>query len=123
MSGSILLGQSITFTSTVSGGYTPYSYQWYLDNAPVPGATSTLWAFTPTTSGIYYVCLKVTDANSNTMRSETARITVATVPVGGYSISIEGHTTAEPLTLYLAMIAISAIGFTTMKRKTIKRRK
>jgi hypothetical protein len=81
LSASILVGQSVTFTSTVSGGYTPYSYQWYLNGASVSGATSNTWTFTPTISGIYYVHLKVTDAKANTAQSETARITVATVTV------------------------------------------
>jgi outer membrane protein assembly factor BamB len=81
LSASILVGQSVTFTSTVSGGYAPYAYQWYLNGAPVSGATSNIWTFTPTASGIYYVHLKVTDAKANTAQSDTARITVATVTV------------------------------------------
>jgi parallel beta-helix repeat protein len=81
LSASILVGQSVTFTSTVSGGYTPYTYQWYLNGAPVSGATTNTWTFTPTASGMYNVYLKVTDAMSNTAQSETARITVAAVTV------------------------------------------
>jgi hypothetical protein len=81
LSASILVGQSVTFTSTVSGGYTPYNYQWYLNGNPVSGATSNTWTFTPTASGIYNVHLKVTDAKANTAQSETACITVATVTV------------------------------------------
>jgi lysozyme len=81
LSASILVGQSVTFTSTVSGGYTPYSYQWFLNGNPVSGATSASWTFIPTSSGIYYVHLKVTDDKGNTAQSETARITVATVTV------------------------------------------
>jgi PKD repeat protein len=81
LSASILVGQSVTFTSTVSGGVTPYSYQWYLNGAPVSGATSASWTFTPTSSGVYYVHLRVTDAKANTAQSESARITVAAVTV------------------------------------------
>jgi parallel beta-helix repeat protein len=81
LSASILVGQSVAFTSTVSGGYTPYAYQWYLNGNPVSGATSNIWTFTPTASGIYYVYLKVTDAKANTAQSETACVTVATVTV------------------------------------------
>ena len=47
MSASILVGQSVTFTSTAAGGYLPYSYQWYLNGAPVSGAMLSNWAFTP----------------------------------------------------------------------------
>jgi len=122
-SASILVGQSAIFTSTVSGGYTPYSYQWYLNGAPVSGATSPSWTFTPTTSGIYYVYLKVTDAKANTVQSDTARITVAAVPVGGYSISIQALATATPLTPCLILTAILTIAFTTIKRKTTRKTK
>jgi hypothetical protein len=123
LSASILVGQSTTCTSTVSGGYTPYSYQWYLNGNPVSGATANTWTFTPTTGGIYYVYLKVTDAKTNTAQSETARITVATVPVGGYSIPIQGQATAKPLTPYLILTAILSIAFTTIKRKTARKTK
>jgi len=116
-SASILIGQSVTFTSIVSDGYTPYTYQWYLNGAPVSGATSNTWTFTPSTSGIYYVYLKVTDAIGNTTQSETARITVAAVPVGGYSFPIKGYTTEKPLTLYLALVAILTVSFTIAKRR------
>jgi len=75
LSASILIGQSVTFTSTVSGGYPPYSYQWYLNGNRVSGATSNTWTFTPTTSGIFYVYLNVTDGKGNTAQSETAQIT------------------------------------------------
>jgi hypothetical protein len=123
LSASILVGQSVTFTSTVSGGYTPYAYQWYLNGDPVSGATSASWTFTPTTSGIYYIHLQVTDAKDNTAQSDTARITVAAVPVGGYSIPIQAPATATPLTTYLILTAILTIVFTTVKRKTIRKNK
>jgi PKD repeat protein len=117
MSASILVSQSVTFTSTVSGGYTPYSYQWYLNGNPVSGATTDTWTFTPTTSGIYYIYLKVADAEANTAQSDTARITAATVPVGGYSIPIQLPTTAKPVTPYIALLTILTAIFITVKRK------
>jgi parallel beta-helix repeat protein len=122
LSASILVGQSVTFTSTVSGGYTLYSYQWYLNSAPVSGATSASWTFTPTTSGIYYVHLKITDSKSNTAQSETARITVSTVPVGGYSIPIQVSTKAEPIIPYIALIATLTAIFTKLRPKTKRKR-
>ena len=122
LSASMLVGQSVTFTSTVSGGYTPYSYQWYLNGNPVSGATSASWTFTPTTSGIYYVYLKVTDAKGNTAQSDTARIVVSTVPVGGYSIPIQLPTTAKPVTLHIALLTILTALFITIKRKAKRKR-
>lgn len=120
LSASINVGNSITFASTVSGGTPPYSYQWYLDGSPVSGGTSNSWTFTPTTSGIYYVYLKVTDAFDNTAQSETARIEVASVPVGGYSLPIEKHASEMPLAHYLTLMAVIAIGFIVVRRKTVK---
>jgi hypothetical protein len=122
LSVSILVGQSVTFTSTVSGGYLSYSYQWYLNGAPVSGAASNTWTFTPTTSGIYYVYLKVTDAKGNTAQSETARITVATVPVGGYSIPIQLPTSEKPVTIHIALLTILTALFITIKWKAKRKR-
>lgn len=121
LSASILVGQSVTFTSTASGGTQPYTYQWYLNGNPVSGATSPSWTFTPTTSGIYYIYLKVTDNKGNTAQSDTARIAVATVPVGGYSIPIQLPTTAKPATLQIALLTILTAIFITIKMKTKRR--
>jgi len=122
LSTSILVGQSVTFTSTVSGGYTPYTYQWYLNGALVSGAPSNTWTFTSTTSGIYYIHLKVTDAKGNTAQSETARITVSTPPVGGYSFPIQVSTKAEPVLPYIALIAILTAILTKLRPKTKRKR-
>src|SRR5665647_3636516 len=56
------LGKSQNFNASVSGGRLPYSYQWYLNNSAVLGATSQSWTFTPTSIGHYKVYLNVTDA-------------------------------------------------------------
>lgn len=119
MSASILVGQSVEFTSTVSGGYSPYSYQWYLNGNPVSGATSSSWAFTPTSTGIYYVYLKVTDANSNTAQSDTARITVTapSPPVGGYSVSLTKPIAKTPLICYTILLTAFGTLITLIKRK------
>jgi hypothetical protein len=106
MSASILPGQPVTFTSNVCGGYPPYSYQWYLNSNPVSGATLNSWTFTPTTGGIYYVYLKVTDANNNVVQSDTARITVTSIPVGGYSVSLSKGTSASQTAAYVALVAL-----------------
>jgi hypothetical protein len=123
LSASMLVGQSVTFTSTVSGGYTPYTYQWYLNGNPVSGATSNTWTFTPTSSGIYYVHLKVTDAKGNTAQSETARVSVATVPVGGYSVPIDRYIIAKPVMLYFASVAILSTAFAVIRRKAHRKTK
>jgi len=78
LSASIPVGQPVTFTSTVSGGYTPYTYQWYLNDTQVSGATMNNWTFTPTTLGTYIVHLKVTDAYNSTVQSQNALIVCGT---------------------------------------------
>ena len=80
MSATIYLGQSVNFSSTVSGGTSPYTYQWYLNGNPVSGATSGSWTFTPSAVGVYNVYLKVIDVNSTTAQSGTAQVTV-TLPL------------------------------------------
>jgi hypothetical protein len=120
-SAAIYLGNSVSLTSAVSGGTQPYTYQWYLDGNPVSGATLSTWIFTPTSSGIYYVYLTVTDANSNTAQSSAARITVfPTPPVGGYtdnSISIVKQAPRTSLGAYVALVALFATGLSLRKRK------
>ena len=118
LSASILVGQKVTFTSTVSGGYTPYSYQWYLNGNPVSGATLNTWTFQPTTSGTYYIYLKVIDNKGNTAQSDTARITVATVPVGGFSIPTQAHEKTAPTSSYIVLTAMLTLAWTITKRKT-----
>jgi len=116
-SASILVGQSVTFTSSVSGGYPPYSYQWYLGGSQVSGATSASWTFTPTASGICYVYLQVKDATNNIAQSETARITVSSVPVGGYTISLTKQTPISHITAYTMLIALFGAALSLIKRK------
>ncbi|MEM2971066.1 MAG: PKD domain-containing protein [Candidatus Bathyarchaeia archaeon] len=118
-SASILLGEQVTFTSTVSGGYTPYKYQWYLNDEPVSGAIGNSWNFTPTTSGRYYVYLEVTDANGNKAQSETARIMVSTVQVGGYTTSITKQTSTftPQITAYAALTLLFGAILSLTKRK------
>jgi hypothetical protein len=65
---SIDQGQSVSFTSSVSGGTSPYTYQWYSGaSSTCTSDTTTLGTLTtqyvsPSTNTYY--CLKVTDANS-----------------------------------------------------------
>ena len=71
------LGQSQTFQSTVTGGTSPYSFQWYLNNTSVLGANSQNWTFTPNVAGHYKVYLNITDAlNIKTQSNIVTDITV-----------------------------------------------
>lgn len=114
------VGQSVKFNSSTSGGLSPYTYQWYLNEAPISGANTTSWTFTPTTGGTYYVYLKVTDVVGNTAQSETARIMVTTVPVGGYSISIQPSIKVKLAASYIILLIILTAIFIIIKQKTEK---
>ena len=79
------VGQSQLFTSSASGGTSPYSYQWVLNGIPVPGATSATWTFTPTSPGSYTIYVNVTDSVSTAITSNTATATVNTAPSASIS--------------------------------------
>ena len=70
------VGQSQTFTSSISGGTSPYTYQWYLNGASVSGATSASWTFTAETSGPFTVYVSVHDEAGALETSNTAAVTV-----------------------------------------------
>jgi peptidoglycan/xylan/chitin deacetylase (PgdA/CDA1 family) len=63
------IGQSQTFSSSVSEGNPPFKYQWYLNGTAVSGATDISWVFTPATAGTYEVYLNVTDGLNFEVRS------------------------------------------------------
>jgi hypothetical protein len=94
-----------------------------LNGNPVSGATSENWTFTPTTSGINYVQLKVTDAKGNTAQSDVARVLAASVPVGGYSIPMQAPTKVELIIFYTALVATITTTFTTIKHKITRKTK
>ena len=117
ISASIMVGQQVTFTSTVSGGTPPYTYQWLVNNNPVPGATSDNFTFMPTTPGIYYMVLKVTDANGATAQSEPARIMVSAVSVGGCSVVLTENASITPTATYVMLVALFGLLLSLTKRK------
>jgi hypothetical protein len=114
---SILIGQSVTFTSTVLEGYPPYTYQWYVDDVLQPLETGISFTFKPAASGIYYVYLKVTDSHNNTAQSETARVFVQGLPFGGYSVSSTKSPAKTPLIFYTALLAVFSAMIILIKRK------
>jgi peptidoglycan/xylan/chitin deacetylase (PgdA/CDA1 family) len=55
------IGQSQTFSSSISGLNQIISYQWYLNSSAVSGATTPNWTFRPSSTGNFIVYLNVTD--------------------------------------------------------------
>jgi archaellum component FlaF (FlaF/FlaG flagellin family) len=76
-SASVAVNQSLLFTSNVSGGTAPYSYQWYLDGSAVSGANSSSWTLALQTMGNCSVYLNVTDSLGNSANSNQASVSVA----------------------------------------------
>jgi len=73
------VGQSLNFTSTVSGGTLPYKYQWYLDGNQVLSVNQTTWTFTPSwPQGVltHSVYVLVTDKQFHVTYSNTATISL-----------------------------------------------
>ncbi len=76
------VGQSQMFTSSVSGGTGPFSYQWYVNGAAVPGATASTFNYTASDVGSVTIYVRVTDSASVpvTAQSNTASVTVNAPP-------------------------------------------
>jgi hypothetical protein len=72
------VGQSTIFTSNVSGGTNPYSYQWYLNGTLVSGATGPTHTFAPSANGSVSVYLMVNDSATipASAMSDTATVLV-----------------------------------------------
>jgi hypothetical protein len=117
LSTTIHTGQSVTFSSTVTGGSLPYSYQWYLDDHPFPGATTWNWTFTPSSSGVYFIYLRVTDTGNTIAQSQTARVDVISTPVGGISISQEKPLPTASIATYIALVGLLGAVLSITKRK------
>jgi parallel beta-helix repeat protein len=77
------VGQSQTLNSTVSGGTSPYSYQWYVNGTAVSGATGPTWTYKSTSAGSYIINLRATDSaapTANAVASNIATFTVDALP-------------------------------------------
>ncbi len=72
--------QSTLFTSSLYGGTSPYTYQWYLSDTLVSDATSSSWTFTPHSSGSYTVYVNATDNVGARAKSSIATVTVNPKP-------------------------------------------
>jgi len=97
-------------------------YRWDFGDGNKTTITTPIIYHSFRSSGIYYVTLTVYSPGAIPETNSTSRrITVISIPVGGYSLPIEAHATEKPLSPYLALIAILAIGFTAIKRKTTRK--
>ena len=89
VSASPTVGSPVTFTATVTGGTTPYSYSWNFGDSSSPGTTNPV-SHTYTSKGAKTVALTVTDANTATGTSSQ------TVNVAGLALSASFTVSANP---------------------------
>ncbi len=85
-SANTVLNEYQQFTSTVTGGVPPFSYQWYINDVAVSGGTSQNLIFTPTTVGTYKIFLTVTDSLNIVIQSNIATDIAVSSPQFDFSI-------------------------------------
>lgn len=64
MSQKVYVGQTVSFTSTVTGGTGTFQYLWYLNGSKTTATTST-YSLTPAGNATYYVYLVVNDTGTS----------------------------------------------------------
>ncbi|HML01976.1 MAG TPA: cupredoxin domain-containing protein [Candidatus Bathyarchaeia archaeon] len=69
------------FNASVTGGVSPYSYQWYVNNASVSSATSSTFTFNFSSASSNEVYVNVTDITGMTAESNIASATVVVINV------------------------------------------
>jgi PKD repeat protein len=77
-------GDAVTFTSTVSGGQAPYSYEWDFGDGVISNKASPTHIYE--TIGTYVVTLTVTDVKDNQV-TKTLSITVSSTDISEVEIS------------------------------------
>jgi hypothetical protein len=79
--------ESVTFTSTISGGVPPYTYRWYLNGSSTGWDTSAAF-FTPFLEGHWTIFVEVTDSLNGKVRSNNATIVVfPPIPLANFKYS------------------------------------
>jgi hypothetical protein len=73
---SLNVGQLATLSTAASGGTPPYSYQWYLNDKPISGATTTTYVFNPSSAETYNIYVAIRDSANTTVNSNTITETV-----------------------------------------------
>lgn len=114
-----LSGGKLTATATSSTQGATFTYQWYLDGAPIPGATAA--TFTPTQKGSYYVEVQA----AVTMPSTTGAVALSPIARSAAVAFDASPATppktgdSTPLALYalLALLALASLTVLTTARR------
>jgi hypothetical protein len=89
----------------VTGGTSPYEYQWYLDGTVVSGATNATWTFTPASAGYYTVYVNVTDSVGAQATSNSANVTVNIHDVAVTSVTSSKTVVGQGYSLNVTVMA------------------
>jgi peptidoglycan/xylan/chitin deacetylase (PgdA/CDA1 family) len=77
----LTVGNTQQFTSTITGGLAPYTYQWYYaNNTAITGATASILSYKANLTGTNNIYLNVTDNLSYKAKSNSATINVYSQP-------------------------------------------
>lgn len=66
---------AIYFTATIDGGTLPYSFQWYVNNTIIEGATASHYTFNPSSTGTYLIYAIVTESLNSSATSNIVTVT------------------------------------------------
>ena len=75
---SIMSGATVSLSASASGGYAPYTYQWYLWSSNVGSGPQI--SFSQTAPGTYSYTCKVTDSENNSINSNALTLIVNSPP-------------------------------------------
>ena len=93
---SVTTGQTATVTASVSGGVSPYTFQWYEGTNAIPGQTSAALAVTKISPGTYTYYCNIQDAEKATVDSNTVTLSVALAPTPTPTPTARPSTTIIP---------------------------
>jgi PKD repeat protein len=98
-------------------------YRWDFGDANTTTTSTLIVYHSYKTVGNYYVTLIVYSPGTTPETDAiTYRVTVVSVPVGGYSIPLQVQTKAEPVLPHIALIAILTAIFTKLRPKAKRKR-
>ena len=103
----MLAGQSQVFSSNVSGGSPPYTFQWYANGYAAPDGTGPDWTFKPNTVGSYQVCLNAADSSETVTTSNVVWVVVTSPDV--YNVTITAYCDTEGVDVSVP-VAMDGVG-------------
>lgn len=99
-------------------------YRWDFGGGIKITTSTPIFYYSFISPGIYYVTITVYAPGATPETDTTSRkVTIISVPIGGFSLPIKRYTTAKPLMPYIILAAILTSISTTIKRETHKRTK